>query len=557
MNILYYDKIDQIAIADEPFFPDEAEVMDSAPSEGEVVSVDEWKTYYIKAYGEKEPAFLGEPPFYGKPFHSRVYEINFKNYVGLSRIGNINIRVENRKISDALYDSMLSYITEKYADLIFSFNTSVGLEYAKDKAGQDILYVQLLFLKKYLLDSTPNLNEITGLIAARPHRRIETESHKCLIDEMDHFDPGLVLGLFSAPEKMAVLGSGHPMISSPLARLIYQRTGDYHYPSEAMKIRKYHTFDNNENRFVKHFLQNISKKLDSIENALSGRSGSYLNPDISRNTRVLKQKVRYFLSDPMWAEVGQMNFVPAQSTVLQRRDGYRHLFRLYSLLQLMTRYQFLLEDFRSLIEIKDVPTLFEYWSFFLVKDIMDQKFRQKGISIIVPDSDTERVVQEGVAIEYEDDITLVYNAIFNGSAGISPGQTQMDEYRMSESYSHALRPDIVLMKASRGKLILDAKYKGKNAPGTMYGEETTEGTIGRYKEEDLDKMHTYRDAIQDVYGAFALYPGAESVIYPSHGARRNFQGIGALALKPVSGGKPRDQDMVRLEEAIDDFVGAP
>ena len=133
----------------------------------------------------------------------------------------------------------------------------------------------------------------------------------------------------------------------------------------------------------------------------------------------------------------------------------------------------------------------------------------------------------------------------------------MAAYQTSESYSHALRPDIVLMKAGRGKLILDAKYKGKNTPGAMYGEETTEGTIGRYKEEDLDKMHTYRDAIRDVYGAFALYPGEESVIYPSHQARRSFQGIGALPLKPIPGGKPRDQDMARLEEAIDDFMGAP
>jgi predicted component of viral defense system (DUF524 family) len=557
MSVLYYDKNDQIAIADEPFFPDEAEGMDTVFSEREVVSVEEWKTYYVRAYGEKEPAFLGKPPFYGRPFHSRIYEINFKNFVGLSRIGNIKVRVENRKISDALYDSMLSYITDKYADLIFSFNTSVGLEYTKDKAGQDILYVQFLFLKKYLLDSSPNLDEITGLIAARPHRRIKTESHKCFINEMDNFDEGLILDLFSTPEKMAALSPGHPLISSPLARVMYLRTGEYHYPSEATKIRKYHTFDTNENRFVKHFLQDISKKLDSIQNALGARPGSYLNPDISRNAGGLKTKVRYFLSDPMWTEVGQMNFVPVQSTVLQRRDGYRHLFRLYSLLQLLTRYQFLLEDFRNLIEIKDVPTLFEYWSFFLVKDIMDRKSRQKGISIIIPDTDIERVVREGVAIKYENGGTLIYNANFQGSAGASPGQTQMAVYQASESYSHALRPDIVLMKASSGKLILDAKYKGKNTPGAMYGEETTEGTIGRYKEEDLDKMHTYRDAIQDVYGAFALYPGEESVIYPSHQTSRNFKGIGALPLKPISGGKPRDQDMVRLEEAIDDFIGTP
>ena len=52
---------------------------------------------------------------------------------------------------------MLGYITEKYADLIFSFNTPVGLEYEKDRPGQDILFLQYLFLKKYLLDGSSEL----------------------------------------------------------------------------------------------------------------------------------------------------------------------------------------------------------------------------------------------------------------------------------------------------------------------------------------------------------------------------------------------------------------
>lgn len=556
MSILYYNSTDRLAIADEPFFPEDDEKIETPHSEKDPLTIDEWKTYYVKAYGE-DSGFLNAAPFYVKKFHGRVFEVNFRNYVGLSRIGNINLRVQNKKISDTLYDSMLGYITDKYADLIFSFNTSVGLEYQKGKPGQDILYIQYLFLKKYLLDSTPSLDEITGLILARPHRRIGMETRKCLIDEIDHFDVSLSLGLFSDPGKMVVLGRGHPLMSSPLAMTLRKRTGNHYYPGEAMKTRKYHTFDTNENRFVKHFLQEISKRLDSIEEALVGKSGTYLNPEISDSVRLLKQKTRYFISDPMWDDVGQITFVPAQSTVLQRRDGYRHLFRLYSLLQLITRYQFLMKDFRSLIEIKDVPTLFEYWCFFLVKEIIDQKLKQKGVSIIVPYSETEQVVQGGVAIEYEDDITLLYNADFRGSAGIDPEHTEISTYQISESYSHQLRPDIVIIKNGKEKLVLDAKYKGKNVSGVMYGEETGKGTIGRYKEEDLDKMHAYRDAIQEVYGAFALYPGEESVIYPSHGAEKHFQGVGALALKPVSGGKPRPEDMARMEEAIDDFIGAP
>ena len=173
----------------------------------------------------------------------------------------------------------------------------------------------------------------------------------------------------------------------------------------------------------------------------------------------------------MWNDVGRMTFVPGQSTVLQRRDGYRHLFRLHALLNLVTRYRFVLKDFQNLIEIKDVPTLFEYWCFFLVKDVLDLKLKAKGITTIASPSETERVVQQGIRITYEGGITLLYNAGYGGSAGLNmDGDTiEISDCRISESYSHTLRPDIVIEKNGGKKLILDAKYKGKNGGSRFYG----------------------------------------------------------------------------------------
>ncbi len=128
-------------------------------------------------------------------------------------------------------------------------------------------------------------------------------------------------------------------------------------------------------------------------------------------------------------------------------------------------------------------------------------------------------------------------------------QRTLSGYQTSESYSHSLRPDIVIVKDGKEKLILDAKYKGKG----FYGVET-EGVIDSYKEEDLDKMHAYRDAIENVYGAFVLYPGNKTVIYPWHEADSVFKGIGALSLKPVPGAIPYPEHVVQLEKVIDNFI---
>ncbi|MCG2830828.1 MAG: hypothetical protein L6302_07230, partial [Desulfobacteraceae bacterium] len=103
------------------------------------------------------------------------------------------------------------------------------------------------------------------------------------------------------------------------------------------------------------------------------------------------------------------------------------------------------------------------------------------------------------------------------------------------------------------KLVLDAKYKGRNNSNGFYGNEDDDGTIQRYKEEDLDKMHTYRDALKDVSGAFALYPGNYYINYPSHGAKKNFHGVGALPLRPVSNGEPNKDHIGTLKYLLADF----
>ena len=555
MAILYYDSTDQLAIADEPFFPDEEEKIEALHTGKEALPIDEWNTYYVKLYGDKNIPFLDSGKSFVKPLHERVFEVNFKNFVGLTRIGNANLQVKNKKISDVLYDSMLGYITEKYEDLIFSFDTPVGLEYEKGRPGQDPLYLQYHFLKKYLIDSKPDLDEITGLILSRPHRKIVSETRKCSIDEIDHLDAGLLLSLFSNPGRMLKLGTDHPLRSSSAARTVYERTGEYYFPTEAEKVHKYHSFDTNENRFIKHFLEEILKKLKSIENVLGSHPGTWLNPDIAENVRNLKQKTRYFLSNPMWNDVSQMVFVPGHSTVLQRRAGYRHLFRLYALLNLVTRYQSAMKDFQNLIEIKDVPTLFEYWCFFLVRDVLDSKLKTKRFQIVVSSSEKERVVRQGVRITYEGGISLRYNASYTGSSGLdlNSGSTESHDYKTSESYSHTLRPDIVIEKDGGEKLILDAKYKGKKETSAFYGEEEG-GTLVGYRHEDLDKMHAYRDAIENVSGAFALYPGEKTNIFPTHNSRSSFQGVGAVALKPIAGNQAKPKHMDNLKKILEAFL---
>lgn len=120
---------------------------------------------------------------------------------------------------------------------------------------------------------------------------------------------------------------------------------------------------------------------------------------------------------------------------------------------------------------------------------------------LVKEDKFSQSLQEGLCLHYDDGVTFCFNRTFSGSRGCD--QLLMTEaYRVNESYSLEFRPDIAIGYSGKW-LLLDAKNKGESG---FYGEEK-DGLIGACKPEDLYKMHTYRDALVDVVGAFVLYPG--------------------------------------------------
>lgn len=555
MAILLYSSKLSMAIADGPQFPSDESSLSSMDHDGTPITLQDWQTYFIKFYGEGVPSFfpaLGR--YYNqRPFPDRLFEVGFRNVVGLTRIGPIHVLVVSRKITDTVYAAMLDYIAGKYANLVFSFENPIGQQYRKDRPGQDIAYVEYLFLKKYLLDGSPNLDGIAALILANPHRRLYREYRHNTIDAITSVPPAMLVNLFSAPDRFAVLKPDHPLVSTACGRAIFNRTGRRLFPAEAMEERKHHTVDTNENRFMKHLLQSVQRRLHVLAKALEGKGGGYLNPDIETSLEKMERGLTLFLSDPFWSDVGAMRFIPAGSQVLQRRDGYRQLFRLYSLLQLATHCYFNNDDFQNLLETKDTPTLFEYWSFFVVKDILDNILGKMNKIIscrtVVSTDPLEQKIIQGICIEYEGGISLWFNRTSPGSPGFISSEYP-ERIAPNESYSHTLRPDIVISRGGN-VLIFDAKFKGQRVG--FYGE-GEDGTISTWKDEDIDKMHTYREAIRNVSGAYILYPGEEARVYPAHNAAGRYQGVGALPLKPDDSARPARRHLEDIERIICEFI---
>lgn len=143
-----------------------------------------------------------------------------------------------------------------------------------------------------------------------------------------------------------------------------------------------------------------------------------------------------------------------------------------------------------------------------------------------------------------DNLDLFYQPLF-ASANRAPG-TPTRGYR---SLSHVMQPDIALERDGR-LLLLDPKYRSYTEPGD--------------EQEDVDKMHAYRDAIvrvdvvsgntvPAVDAAWCLFPGTPSLplsppeplrAYPAPTQEHPFgrAGVGALRLRPLAA----DRELIGL-----------
>ena len=536
-----------MAFSDNPFFPNEESASEYMVL-AEPVEIDEGCTYFAKFYKGDPPRFFKNAVFCQRGFQDGIFELNFRNFVGLTRIGRLKLHIQNRKISNRLYEAMLNDLAEQYAGLVFSFGSPVGQHYSKSGVGKDSAFIEYLFLQKYLLNQNPDIDAIANIFLHDPHRQFEKKLQHCFIQECHTADTAIIHAIINSP--MAPLRQYHPLLSTTLGAILKQKTGKNLYPVEAAREIKFQTVDTNENRFIKFFLQDLLKKLESIKNAISQTDGSYFNPDIHSNLNLLRQKIGHFLTHNMWQEVGPMKFIPVNSQILQRRDGYRRLFSLYSLLQLATHCDFIESDFTNLIEIKDVPTLYEYWCFFQVKLVVDSLVRISRVDRIVTDTPVEHKLSEGLCVEYKGGAMLFFNKTYGGSEGFNHTQErESSHYQHNTSYSHPFRPDIVITKNDK-KLIFDAKYKGKRSGFYC---ENDDGTIQSWKPEDIDKMHTYREAIRGVVGSFILFPGRKTTVFPAHESNNFFEGVGALSLRPDSNGAADSSNIDDIKSLVSAF----
>jgi predicted component of viral defense system (DUF524 family) len=217
-----------------------------------------------------------------------------------------------------------------------------------------------------------------------------------------------------------------------------------------------------------------------------------------------------FLHDPRFVDVGAFTRPPASSRVLLRKEGYRDLFALWGLFQRSRRPLF--GALETAMAVRDVATLYEQWVFFRLIDDIARLLDETPVLSLT--SSGEEAVGWNASANFGAHGVLRYNKTLGAYSRIS------------------LRPDMLWEPAVGRRVALDAKFRLQ----------PMNDSVDKWKEDDLVKMHAYRDAL-NIRAAVVIYPGDLTDFWPrpsSHAIMNfdelicgGFSGIGAVAMHPA------------------------
>lgn len=297
-------------------------------------------------------------------------------------------------------------------------------------------------------------------------------------------------------------------------------------PTRGLLIKKQHTIDTQENRYIKWTMTRLKTKIALLMNQyIYWCKGQQREPDIELVSILTKMEnsLLLHLKQSIWRQVGKLDR-SVHSLVLQMATGYKEVFQVYAYL------------FQSLIlygdsykmSLKNIATLYEYWTFLKLGQILREKCQ-------LIDQDVVKYNDGGIYVRLRQDQTSTFKFLHP----ITEEEIILQyQFKTNKSPTVTQEPDSMLSIGKRGKdyhfqYIFDAKYKVEVINEDMVGP----------KNEDINTMHRYRDSIviekngkyeRTAFGAYVLFPWKDDEQYKQHKFYKSIEkvNIGGLPFLP-------------------------
>ncbi len=464
------------------------------------------------------------------------------------------------------YHKMLEEITEYSTELILQANAPASQNFEIDhSATAETLYQRFSFI--HSLVNSEEFEEAILRIFTSPKTSWSTEQEELDIRRVKRFNRANIRQLATRTNRTAT-AEGSALYASGLKSV----------PTRITSIRKVEEYDNAENRFIKHALTTYLRFFEDCA-AVFGAQTAFIKE--KRETKAAIEKMESYLQHPFFYNISRLQTLNIGSPVLQRKSGYRFVLRTWLMSELASKLIWKGGDDVYSAGKKDIATLYEYWVFFKLYDILKTKFElgdeietKEGISSLLQLSHDELHLnlKQGKFLALNGTykkgarhlrIKFSYNRSFFG------GTTY--QKNTAGSWTNTMRPDYTISiwpaeleetdAESEEQIVhihFDAKYKvDQFVIDTSDNEEylneiKSDERAGRYKNADILKMHAYKDAIRRTGGAYVLYPGTEKL--EKRGFHEIIPGLGAFALNPNDDNKNKEELNTFLDSVIDHLL---
>lgn len=435
------------------------------------------------------------------------------------------------------YRDMLELITGKCTDLLLQANSPVTqhfeIDYTKDS---QTLYQKFAFIKS-VIGSDEFAEAVHRIVLSPVTRWTETTEEKDIRNARR----------FSNTNIKEILKGGK-RTRLPESHFL-RNYGVETLPGRITAVRKTDSADTPENRFIKHALENFLKFCTDINR----RAKEFGHKKMESESENLIRELESQLHHNIFKSISRPTTLKLNSPVLQRKEGYREVLRVWLMFDLAAKLIWKGGDDIYSGGKKDIATLYEYWLFFKLLDLFQSIFEIEPADI----AELIKETPDGLNLQIKQGKYTALRGVYNAGCrklnirfNYNRTFSGRKQYPDSGSYTTTLRPDYTLSfwpvgilepEAEKQELIVhvhfDAKYKISNLTGLIeqiseddLNDEKTENRKGIYKNADLLKMHAYKDAIRRTGGAYVLYPGDKP--FKQRGFHEIIPGLGAFPVKP-------------------------
>ncbi|MDF2958636.1 MAG: hypothetical protein K0S39_371 [Paenibacillus sp.] len=287
-----------------------------------------------------------------------------------------------------------------------------------------------------------------------------------------------------------------------------------HLPYQVIDTRVDHTADIYENRLLKLFSVQVRNKLNILQRLSKSMTANNLEEEVNGLCFSLGKALSQakFLRDVRMPEV----FHARNSMVLLKNSTYRAA--LDGFLEFQRTPIIQMDDDRLSAPLENLPSLYQSWCTFQVLAAVIEVSLELGFIVKKHQLVTRKTGEYWVHYLKDGSPALILVHPDHGTViKFIPERSYSSTSRGVHSISFLQKPDIAIeiIQDNQTKiLIFDPKYKLQSElKPQMIDDDDLPTDLGTPKKVDIDKMHSYRDAIRDKAGqtvvefAAILYPG--------------------------------------------------